>query len=47
MEVRRPCSSLVQVGGKQEQLFWRLGFQGTAVTACVNARVILAHPGFW
>src|SRR5947209_16467275 len=33
MEVRLPNSSAVQVGGRQERFFCRLGFQGTTATA--------------
>src|SRR5438477_4261186 len=33
MELRLPNSSLVQVGGRQERFFCRLGFQGTTAIA--------------
>src|SRR5947207_8002758 len=33
MEVRLPNSSAVQVGGRQERFFCRLGFQGTTAIA--------------
>ena len=33
MELRLPHSSLVQVGGRQERFFCRLGFQGTTAMA--------------
>src|SRR6266496_3059086 len=33
MEARFPNSCLVQVGGKQERFFCRLGFQGTTAMA--------------
>src|SRR5205823_8111823 len=32
--LRLPNSSFVQVGGKQERFFWRLGFQAMTATAC-------------
>src|SRR6266550_4376137 len=38
MALRLPNSSLVQVGGKQERFFCRLGFQGMIATACRVAR---------
>src|SRR5690348_2984574 len=33
IEVRLPNSSAVQVGGRQERFFWRLGFHGTTAMA--------------